>query len=232
MKASDIMTAPVIAVGPRTPVREIAVLLLGKRISAVPVVDDGRLVGMVSEGDLLHRHEIGTDRPACAGSWWLRLFGEDRSAAQYVKSHSRLARDVMTRAVISVTAETPVTQIAALLATHGIKRVPVLRGRAILGIVSRANLVQAIAAAVNPDKRIHPSNDDAIRGRLLTELERHSWWRPTHSSVRVNERVVHYRGTVDSEEERDAARVVAESIAGVRHVDDRRRLSQALPPML
>jgi CBS domain-containing protein len=232
MKASDIMTAPVIAIGPRTPVREIAALLLEKRISAVPVVDDGRLVGMVSEGDLLHRHEIGTDRPAHAGSWWLRLFSEDRSAGQYVKSHARLARDVMTRPVVSVTTETPVTQIAALLATHAIKRVPVLRGSVILGIVSRANLVQAIAAAVHPDKRIHPSNDDAIRGRLLTELERRSWWRPTHSSVLVNQRVVHYRGTVDSEEERDAARVVAESIAGVRYVDDRRRLFQTLPPIL
>jgi CBS domain-containing protein len=232
MKASDIMTAPVIAVGPRTSVREIAALLLEKRISAVPVVDDGRLVGMVSEGDLLHRHEIGTDRRVRAGSWWMRLFGEDRSAAQYVKSHARLARDVMTRAVVSVTTEAPVTQIAALLTAHGIRRVPVLRGSAILGIVSRANLVQAIAAAVHPDKRIHPGNDDAIRGRLLTELERHSWWRPTRSSVLVNERVVHYRGTVDSEEERDAARVVAESIAGVRHVDDRRRLFQALLPML
>ena len=232
MKASDIMTAPVIAVGPRTPVGEIAALLLEKRISAVPVVDEGRLVGMVSEGDLLHRHEIGTDRRVRAGSWWLRLFSEDRSAAQYVKSHARLARDVMTRAVVSITTETPVTQIAALLETRRIKRVPVLRGRAILGIVSRANLVQAIAAAVHPDKRIHPSSDDAIRGRLLTELERHSWWRPSHSSVLVNERVVHYRGTVDSEEERDAARVVAESIAGVRGVDDRRRLLQALPPML
>lgn len=232
MKASDIMTSPVIAVGPRTPVREIAALLLEKRISAVPVVDEGRLVGMVSEGDLLHRHEIGTDRPVRAGSWWLRLFSADRSAAQYVRSHARLARDVMTQPVVSVAPETPIAEIATLLETRGIKRVPVLRGSAILGIVSRANLVQTIAAVPQPEKRIHPSHDDAIRGRLLTELEQHSWWRPTQSSVLVNERVVHYWGTVDSEEERDAARVVAESIAGVRHVDDRRRLFQALPPTL
>jgi CBS domain-containing protein len=231
MKASDIMTSPVVTVGPGTPVAEIAALLFEKRISAVPVVDEGRLVGVVSEGDLLHRHEIGTDRHARAGSWWLRLFSEDRSAAEYVKSHARLARDVMTREVVSVEANTPVAEIADLLETRGIKRVPVLRDGALAGIVSRANLVQAMAAVAHPLKRIHPGNDDAIRGRLLTELEQHSWWKPTRSSVLVNEGVVRYWGTVDSEEERDAARVAAESIAGVRRVDDRRPMFQAWPAM-
>jgi CBS domain-containing protein len=155
MKASDIMTSPIIAVSPGTAVAEIAALLFEKRISAVPVVDGGRLVGMVSEGDLLHRHEIGADRPARAGSWWLRLFGEDRSAAQYVKSHAQLARDVMTPAVASVAPETPIAQIADLFQRRGIKRVPVLRGGEILGIVSRADLVQAIAAVAHPEQRIH-----------------------------------------------------------------------------
>jgi CBS domain-containing protein len=231
MKATDVMTSPVVTVGPGTPVAEIAALLFEKRISAVPVVDEGRLVGMVSEGDLLHRHEIGTDRPARAGSWWLRLFSEDRSAAEYVKSHARHARDIMTREVVSVSPETPLAEIANLLETRGIKRVPVVRGGALAGIVSRANLVQAIASVPHPEKRIYPSGDDAIRGRLLTELEQHSWWRPGSSSVLVNEGVVHYWGTIDSEDERDAARVAAEGIAGVRGVDDRRRLYQPLPAM-
>jgi CBS domain-containing protein len=229
MKASDIMTAPVITAGPATPVSEIAALLFRNRISAVPIVDEGELVGMVSEGDLLLRHEIGTDRAERATSWWLRLFAENRAAADYVKSHARRASDVMTRDVVSVAPDTPVAEIAGLLATRGIKRVPVLQGGALVGIVSRANLVQAMALADHPAQRIHPSSDDAIRGRLLTELERHSWWRPTRSSVVVKDGVVHYWGSIDSEDERDAARVAAENISGVHGVDDRRRLFQPLP---
>jgi CBS domain-containing protein len=229
MKASDIMSSPVITAGPGTPVSEIAALLFRNHISAVPILDEGRLVGMVSEGDLLLRQEIGTDRPARAGSWWLRLFAEDRAASEYVKSHARHAHDVMTRDVVSITPDTPVAEIAALLAARGIKRVPVLRGGTLVGIVSRANLVQALALAEHPAQRIHPSGDDAIRGRLLSELEGHSWWQPTRSSVVVKEGVVHYWGTIDSEDERDAARVAAESISGVHGVDDRRRLFQPLP---
>lgn len=229
MKASDIMTSPVITAGPGTPVSEIAALLFRNRISAVPIVDEGRLVGMVSEGDLLLREEIGTDQPRRASSWWLRLFAENRSAADYVKSHARRARDVMARDVVSVAPDTPVAEIARLLATSGLKRVPVLRGDALVGIVSRANLVQAMALAEHPAQRIHPSGDDAIRGRLLTELERQPWWRPTRSSVVVKNGIVHYWGTIDSEDERDAARVAAENISGVHGVDDRRRLFQPMP---
>jgi CBS domain-containing protein len=163
------------------------------------------------------------------GSWWLRLFGDNRSASDYVKAHAREARDVMTRDVVSVAPETPVAEIADLLETRGIKRVPVLRDGALVGIVSRANLVQAMALADHPAQRTHPSSDDAIRGRLLTELERHSWWRPTRSSVVVKDGVVHYWGSIDSEDERDAARVAAENISGVHGVDDRRRLFHPLP---
>ena len=229
MKASDIMTSPAITARPGTGVAEIATLLFTKHISAVPILDEGKLVGMVSEGDLLHRREIGTDRRARGGSWWLRLFGDNRSASEYVKSHAREARDVMTRDVVTVAPETPVAEIADLLETRGIKRVPVLRDGALVGIVSRANLVQAMALTRHPAQRIHPNGDDAIRGRLLTELERQPWWRPTRSSVIVKNGIVHYWGTIDSEDERDAARVAAQNISGVHGVDDRRRLFQPLP---
>jgi len=231
MNASDIMTSPVITAGPDTPIAKIAALLLGKHISAVPIVEEGRLVGILSEGDLLHRHEIGTDRRARAGSWWLRLFSEDRSASQYVKSHARQARDVMTRDVVSVAPETPIAEIADLLETRGIKRVPVLREGELVGIVSRANLVQALAVVAHREKRKHPRNDDAIREQLLAELQRHSWWRPSHSNVLVNDGVVHYWGTIDSEDERDAARVAAENIAGVHAVEDHRRMYQPVEAM-
>src|SRR5688572_2963149 len=99
MNASDIMTSPVITVGPDTLVRHIAGLLYEHRISAVPVLEKGKLVGIVSEADLLHRHEIGTDRSA--RSWWLQLFSADRSIGDYVKSHATRARDIMTRNVVS-----------------------------------------------------------------------------------------------------------------------------------
>ncbi|MGH2829451.1 MAG: CBS domain-containing protein, partial [Actinomycetota bacterium] len=185
MKASDIMTSPVITVGAETPVREIAALLFKHRISGVPVVEDERLVGLVSEADLLHRHEIGTDQFAQTGSGWLRLFSVDRAPAEYVKSHARRARDLMTRKIVSVAPDTPVAEIATLLETRGIKRVPVLRGAQLVGIVSRSDLVHALATISPSANRINPPSDRAIRGRLLAELERQTWWRPLVSSVVV-----------------------------------------------
>lgn len=222
MKASDIMTSPVITVGPQTPVGEIAALLLERRISAVPVLQDGGLVGLVSEADLLHRHEIGTARTAPSGPAWLRLFSADRSASDYVKSHARRARDVMTREVVSIAPETSVAEIVALFETRGIKRVPVLRGKKLVGIVSRADLVQALAVKGRAKKAKPPASDQAIRGRLIAELERQPWWRPLSSIVNVTDGVVHYRGTIDSYDERHAARVAAENVPGVRGVEDHR----------
>lgn len=232
MKAKDIMTTPVITAGLDTPVSEIAALLFERRISALPVVEDGRLVGVVSEADLLHRHEIGTDRIAQSGSWWLRLFSADRSIEEYIKSHARQARDVMTRDVVSVAPDTPAGEIATLLETRGIKRVPVLDGGRLAGIVSRADLVQALAQAPRAAARVTPPSDAAIRGRLLAELQRHAWWRRGISALQVTDGVVSYRGTVESAEERDAARVAAENIPGVRGVEDFRPLMRDLPSMV
>ncbi len=143
MHASDIMSTPVISVAPDTPVKDIAALLFEKRISGVPVLDEGRLVGLVSEGDLLRRHEIGTERAKRGGSWWLRMFGADQTPAEYVKAHGRRAQDVMTREVLTIMPDTPVAEIATLLESRGIKRLPVMRDGQLVGIVSRANLVQA-----------------------------------------------------------------------------------------
>lgn len=233
MEASDIMTSPVITAAPYTPVREIAALLLKHRISAVPVMEEGRLVGLVSEGDLLHRHEIGTDLADRKNSWWLWLLGTDRSIGDYVKSHARYARDVMTREVVSVTPDTPIAEIASLLETRGIKRVPVMRGGHLVGIVSRANLIQALAVmrpsgSKRPER---PDSDMVIRTRLIAELERQPWWRRGSSSVIVTEGVVHYWGTIIGEEEKVAARVAAENIVGVRGVEDHRFTMHDIPYM-
>jgi CBS-domain-containing membrane protein len=225
MKASDIMTSPVITVGLDTAVRHIAGLLFEHRISAVPVLEKHKLVGIVSEADLLHRHEIGTDRSA-RGSWWLQLLSADRSIADYVKSHATRARDIMTRDVISVTADTAVAEIATLLEKRGVKRVPVLQDGRLAGIVSRSNLVQALAAKGRL-LNAGDSGDGAIRVRLSAELERKSWW-PTASNVIVTDGVVHYFGMVDSEDQRQPARVAAENVPGVRRVEDHRILSTVL----
>lgn len=230
MNASDIMTAPVISAAPDTPVRKIAALLLEHRISAVPVVEDGAVVGIVSEGDLLHRHEIGTDGADRARSWWLRLLGSDPSIEGYVRSHARYARDVMTREVVSVAPDAPIAEIASLLEAHGVKRVPVLRDGRLVGIVSRANLIQALAVKARPASRgaKRAGSDEAIRARLIAELEDQSWWRRGSSNVIVTGGVVHYSGTIDAEEERTAARVAAENIPGVRAVEDNRVLMHDL----
>jgi CBS domain-containing protein len=229
MQASDIMCTPVFSVAPDTPVKDIAALLLEKRISGVPVMDEGRLVGLVSEGDLLRRHEIGTDRPKRPGSWWLRMFSNaDQTPADYVKTHARRARDIMTGEVITINPETPLAEIASVLESHGIKRVPVMRDGELVGIVSRANLVQALAGMRPATVRVTPPADQAIRGRLQAELERQPWWRQAASNVIVTDGVVHYFGTIESDDEQDAARVAAENIPGVRGIEDHRVRFQQL----
>ena len=232
MNASQIMTTPVVTVGPDSQVREIAALLLKHRISGVPVVEDERLVGFVSEGDLLRREEIGTDRPARAESWWLRLLGSGASPADYVKSHARRARDIMTRGAISVAPEASLAQVAAVLEKRRIKRVMVVSEGKLLGIVSRANLVQAIAAMPPAAERLPPPLDSAIHGRLVAELERQSWWTRRSSNVIVSGGVVHLWGFVGSEGERAAARVAAENVPGVRAVEDHRLAYAEFPSEL
>jgi len=229
MKAKDIMTTPVVTITPDTSVREIAALLLKQRVSAVPVVEDGRVVGLVSEGDLLHRHEIGTDRDRSAGSWWLRLIDGDSSPADYVRSHAARARDIMTRDVVTVDESTLIVEIATLLETRRIKRVPVLRGERLVGIISRANLVQALAVKARAARPSRRKTDDGIRRQLLTELERQPWWQRSSSNVIVTDGIVHYWGLIDSDDERAAARVAAENVPGVRGIEDHRSRYSDLP---
>ena len=145
MQARDVMTSPVLSVTSDVTVQEIARLLLDRHISAVPVVDgEGILLGLVSEGDLIHRADAGTERHP---SWWLGLVSDpEDDARSYLKSHGLRAGDVMTRNVVAVTEDAPIPEIAELLEKHRIKRVPVVRDGCVVGIVSRANLLQALVA--------------------------------------------------------------------------------------
>lgn len=222
MNARDIMTSPVVSVAPDATVAEIAAMLVERHISAVPVVDDGLLVGIVSQRDLLHRYEIGTDRAHPARAWWLALLGGDPAPAAYVKSHARRARDIMTRDVVAVEEGTPIAQIAQILDARRVKRVPVLRDGRPVGIVSRASFVRALAARSRSAPAPSLPSDDAIRQQLLAELDGQPWWRDGNSTVRVVDGVVHYLGLLDSYDAREAARIAAENVPGVRGVEDHR----------
>src|SRR5215203_3981133 len=143
LTAADVMTTEVVSVEPDTPVRDIAELLYTRRISGVPVVEHDRVIGIVSEGDLIgHTAAIGEQRR----SWWLSLFADESlSARDYAKTHGRTARDVMTASVISVEETATLAEIARLVERHRIKRVPVLRDGKLVGIISRGNLLQGLA---------------------------------------------------------------------------------------
>lgn len=226
MIARDVMTTRVVTVAPEMAVRDIARLLIERRISAVPVVDAGsRLVGIVSEGDLMLRPEVDV---APQRSWWLSLFGasEAEQAAQFTKRHGLQARDVMTKQVVTVSDETPLGDIARLLEERRIKRVPVVRDGALVGIVSRADLLRALASAPTPRP---VASDQAIREALLGVLHRESWAPHVEVNVTVRDGVVHLWGLIDSDEQRRALTVAAQRTDGVRGVEDH---LGAVPPYL
>jgi len=218
MKAQDVMVSPVITVTESDTVRDVAKLLLAKHISAVPVVDQsGRLVGIVSEADLMHRTETGTERPT---SWWLSLISGDRAlAGEYVQSHARRVEDVMTRQVQTAHPDTPLVEIADMFEEKQIKRVPIVNSAGdLIGIVSRANIIQAVASA---RPKLEISLPDAlIRERLLIELKKQSWSHVHKLNATVTNGVVDLWGFAQSETERQAIRVAAESIPGVVAVND------------
>ena len=217
MKARDVMTAPVITVKDTAAVKDVAKLFLERGISAVPVVNArDELVGIVSEGDFLHRSEIGTQRQR---PWWLALMAGDQGlAADYIKSHAKCVADIMTRNVITAAPDTPLNEIAAMLEQHGIKRVPIVHEKNLVGIVSRANLVQALASSGS--KLDIPVSDTAIRERLLAHLNSQGWAPKILLNATVNDGVVDLWGITDSNTERKAIRVAAEAMPGVRAVND------------
>lgn len=217
MQAKDVMTTPVVTVSPEATVTDVARLLLERHISAAPVVDDaGHLLGIVSEGDLMRRPEAGTERHA---SWWLSLISDAQNEArEYVKSHGLHARDVMTRHVLSVDEEASLQDIATLLEKERIKRVPVVREGKVVGIVSRANLLQALVAQARPVAP--PADDRALRQAVLDAI-RSTGARTLYVNVVVSDGVVHLWGLAHSAEEKDAMCVAAESVTGTRQLCER-----------
>lgn len=227
MKAHEIMTTDVTTVGLTTTVKEIATLLVNQRISAVPVVDDDRhVIGIVSESDLFHRAETDTERKR---SWWLKAFTDTNVLARdYVKSHGLKAEDIMSRVVTSVHENADLAEVADILDTHQIRRVPVVKEGRLIGLISRADIVRALIQAEETSAGSKP-DDSALQTAILKEIRAQSWLSARSVSVTVKDNVAELWGLVDSEDERKALHVLVEAVDGVKSVDDHVRL---YPPMV
>jgi CBS domain-containing protein len=218
MRAIDVMVHNVVTVRPDTDVAEATKLLAEHDVSALPVLDqDGNLIGILSEADLIHRAEIGTEkhRPR----WLEAVTGATTLAEEFAKSHGKKVGEVMTTGVISVTEETPLSDIATLFERKRIKRVPVVQDGKLVGIVSRANLIQALASAAGRIDQ-NDETDRQIRLQLLSRLKDQKWTGFGERNITVSNRVVHLWGLVGSEEEHKALLALAEGVSGVSSVSD------------
>ena len=185
MRAIDVMVRDVVTVRPDTDVAEAVKLLAEHDVSALPVLDkDGNLVGVLSEADLIHRAEIGTEKHR---PWRLEaVTGASTLADEFAKSHGKKVGEAMTDGVISVAEETPLSEIAALFERKRIKRVPVVKDGRLVGIVSRSNLIQALASVVGRIDE-HDETDRQIRLELHVPAARtivDRFRQPEHHSQR------------------------------------------------
>ena len=216
MRAHQIMTRPVVTITPDATILEAANTMLQHHVSGLPVVDAaGKLVGIVSEGDFIRRSEIGTQRKR---SRWLRFLLGPADATQYVREHGRKVSEVMTREPLTIAEDATLEEIVSSMETNGIKRLPVMRGDKLVGIVSRANLLQAVASLAReiPDPT---ADDDHIRSRIIQALEKNDW-SPFGLNVIVRDGIVHLSGVITDEDSRQAAMVAAENVSGVKKVHD------------
>ncbi len=218
MKAKDVMTRPVVSIDPQASVTDAAQLMLKNAISGLPVIDaKGELVGIVTEGDFLRRKETGTER---ARPRWLEyLVGPGRLAADYIRAAGRKVGDVMTREVRTIAEDAPLKEVVELIERQRIKRVPVVSGGKVVGIVSRANLLQALASVAG-ELKPGAVGDENIRERLLDELEKQSWVPLPLLNFIVRDGIVELWGAVTDERQRKALIVAAENVAGVKGVRD------------
>jgi CBS domain-containing protein len=217
MRAHQIMTRDVITVTPHTTIETAAKIMLRTHVSGLPVLDDaGKLVGIVSESDFLRRSEIGTGRKRPK---WLQFFvGPGKAATDFVRERGRKVEDVMTEEPVTVDEQTPLDDLVRLMEKNGIKRLPVMGGNVLKGIVTRSNLLQTVASMAHevPDPT---ADDDHIRNRIVRMVNATDW-RPIGFEVTVRKGVVHLHGIITTDKARQAAIVAAENTAGVRQVHD------------
>jgi CBS domain-containing protein len=217
MRVRQVMTKDVITVTPQMPLMGAANLMLRCHLSGLPVLDEGgALVGIISQSDFLRRSEIGTQRKR--PRWLHLLTGPNGIAADFVHEHGRKVRDVMTHAPITVQEDAKLDELVHLMEKHDVHRLPVMRGNILVGIVTRSNVLQAVASIMHeiPDPT---ADDDHIRDCIIRTINSKSW-RPGALQVVVHNGVVHLHGMVLDERSRQASIVTAENASGVKEVHD------------
>lgn len=216
LTVADVMTRDVITVAPDTPVQEVARLLYDKHISGAPVIDAaGHLVGILSEGDLMtHTAALGEDAHR---SWWLRLFSDRTTRAEdYLKTHGLTAADVMSKNPHTVPPTASLADVARSLEQHRIKRLPVVEGDKMVGIVSRANLLRGLVTAEAPGEVT--ADDRDIATKLKATLDAESFGNLINPIVQNG--TVHLWGLVENDTERRALILLAQRTPGVKTVED------------
>jgi CBS domain-containing protein len=218
MKVKDIMTSPVISIEPDATILQAIRMMLQRHISGLPVVDgSGRLVGIVTEGDFLRRAETGTQRQR--PRWLEFLMGPGRLADEYTRTHARKVGEVMTLEPVTITEDTPLEEAVHMMERRRFKRLPVVRNNQLVGIISRANLLHALASLA-PELKPHSVDDATIREQLMAELQKQTWAPTALLDVVVRNGVVELWGSITDDRERQALKVAAENIPGVKSVVD------------
>ncbi len=219
MNAGDVMTRPAATLRDDASLADAIGLMLDRDVSGLPVLDRyGRLVGMLTEGDLLRRVEVGTGANHRSG-WWDILRAPAADAGEYVRTHSRAVRDLMTRNPVSVTEGTPLEDVVELMEKKRIKRLPVIRDEEVVGVVSRSDLLRAVGASLK-SLAAEAGGDDAMLARLHTELDQQPWYSARDVSLSVKGGVVTLGGIVRDERMRAALRVAAQNVSGASGIED------------
>jgi CBS domain-containing protein len=218
MKAKDVMTRHVVSIAPDATVLQAARLMLQHHISGLPVVDaSGTLVGILSEGDFLRRRETATERRR---SRWLEfLMGPGKIASEYTHSHGEKVSEVMTDEVRTVDEDTDLETVVELMERRRIKRVPVMGAGKMTGILTRSNLMHAMVSMARSETAA-PKGDAEIRERLEAEMQAQDWAPAAMVNPVVRDGVVELWGAIIDERQRDALKVAAENIPGVKAVKD------------
>jgi CBS domain-containing protein len=219
MRVRDVMSKNVVSVAPETTIAEALDILIRSRMSGLPVIDTaGRLVGVVSEGDFLRRSELGTGKPE--GSWLGGLFRPGHTAQAYARAHGRRVDEIMSGNVATVEPNAGLEEAAALMEKRHVKRLPVVEDNSVIGVITRADFLRALAEIVRPAYEEQPVSDSEIKRRIEAELQAQPWAPVASIDVAVKDGEVSFHGVLTDERQRNAIRAVAENVDGVRAVHD------------